>query len=1066
MELTFFGKPLKPHGKAGKPTDGHSTQRTESYSVSPTPGNGWAAIVLSLSDSDLIELQFEDDTIRFASPGELAELLQSERQPAGAPFELPPFIKSPGKGGKRVLIRKISIVRAQNKDGKKPDTGRSKNSPSFPEGKPGKPNARANETSGAFPQSPAGQSRGFEGIPSVHPKEEKEKTTLPLKVTVKNGHLKYARHPVVIGHFKGDGIISAEGDMDYLLKSKLSEREGLGLYPGPIGTNLVVLPDENNDLGTVIVGLGEPENLTPFILSKTIEAGCLEYLLRLREGHVRQPREKDVGITTLLVGSSYANLSLSNSINAILEGVSGANNKIQRLEENHVLISEVEFLELYQDKALNAFYLLGQIGKTSNTYNIKLEGPIREVDGKRTIIPIDNSREWWKRITATLRNDPETGRNYIDYSASTGRAKIDVRPLFVDQSILEALLADSQKEKSWNQELSRTMFELLVPNDYKIAFRDQQNLLLILDKYTAWYPWELLHYDSGQGAPVCVSTGMIRQLSTSNDRKKIKPVNNNRALIIGDPILSANTGIGQLPKAAEEAEAVNKLLKDNGFDPTTRIRQPFKEVITKLYDEYKIIHIASHGVIDYGPEKKSGILLSDDVVLTAAEIDQISSTPELAFINCCHLGEVDPGREKHFREKYRLAANIGTQLIENGVKAVVVAGWAVHDDAALLFAEEFYRQMLDGLPFGEAVKRARKACYEEHKNTNTWGAYQCYGDQFYQLVKKEGKKENDSPYILDKEILIDLENFINDARFAKTRDGDLTKRLKDITRRIDETKLRNGIVTEQEAMAYAEIEEYETAIAKYASLHEQDKANHSVRAIEQWCNLRAHQLVIDKKKEVQKDYLREMKAVITELGHLIRLGQTKERLSLLGSAYKRKAVLVENAGSKRNAIEDMANSYREAYLLNNKELNDKRVYQLTNWIVAEKILDKKDRTTEAESILKAPMETFLGHLLEELTNHSTDKKEFWDLIEIVNVNQCRLLFAKGAKAQNEIVNEIQSVYRKAWNIGGSYKQKNSEVAHMEFIRDGIEALWKRSKTLSASIDKLIGFFREPGGQGS
>ena len=83
MELTFFGKPLKPHGKAGKPTDGHSTQRTESYSVSPAPGNGWAAIALSLSDSDLIELQFEDDTIRFASPGELAELLQSERQPAG-----------------------------------------------------------------------------------------------------------------------------------------------------------------------------------------------------------------------------------------------------------------------------------------------------------------------------------------------------------------------------------------------------------------------------------------------------------------------------------------------------------------------------------------------------------------------------------------------------------------------------------------------------------------------------------------------------------------------------------------------------------------------------------------------------------------------------------------------------------------------------------------------------------------------------------------------------------------------------------------------------------------------
>ena len=40
-----------------------------------------------------------------------------------------------------------------------------------------------------------------------------------------------------------------------------------------------------------------------------------------------------------------------------------------------------------------------------------------------------------------------------------------------------------------------------------------------------------------------------------------------------------------------------------------------------------------------------------------------------------------------------------------GVRAVVAAGWAVRDDAALVFAEEFYDEMLNGATFGRALQR-------------------------------------------------------------------------------------------------------------------------------------------------------------------------------------------------------------------------------------------------------------------------------------------------------------------------------------------------------------------------
>jgi len=74
-----------------------------------------------------------------------------------------------------------------------------------------------------------------------------------------------------VGHFKDDGIVSAEYVINKMLDNKLSDREGFGLYPGNIGTNFVHLADQQHDLGVIVVGLGSMENLTPFKLSETVE---------------------------------------------------------------------------------------------------------------------------------------------------------------------------------------------------------------------------------------------------------------------------------------------------------------------------------------------------------------------------------------------------------------------------------------------------------------------------------------------------------------------------------------------------------------------------------------------------------------------------------------------------------------------------------------------------------------------------------------------------------------------------------------------------------------------------
>src|SRR5690606_828403 len=82
-----------------------------------------------------------------------------------------------------------------------------------------------------------------------------------------------------------------------------------------------------------------------------------------------------------------------------------------------------------------------------------------------------------------------------------------------------------------------------------------------------------------------------------------------------------------------------------------------------------------------------------------------------------------------------LAANLGMQFIRMGVRAVVAAGWAVDDAAALAFAEAFYGRMLAGEAFGEAVRAAREEVWLRFRGVNTWGAYQCYGDPDYTLLR-------------------------------------------------------------------------------------------------------------------------------------------------------------------------------------------------------------------------------------------------------------------------------------------------------------------------------------------
>ena len=143
--------------------------------------------------------------------------------------------------------------------------------------------------------------------------------------------------------------------------------------------------------------------------------------------------------------------------------------------------------------------------------------------------------------------------------------------------------------------------------------------------------------------------------------------------------------------------------------------------------------ICAHGVFrseDIKGQVRSGVVLSDGLLLTAAEIERMETVPDLVFLSCCHLGKVSI----HESGGNRLAASLAQELINMGVRCVVAAGWEVDDSAACCFSETFFNRLaIHGDHFAEAIACARLETLGQFPGCNTWGAYQAYGDPLFQL---------------------------------------------------------------------------------------------------------------------------------------------------------------------------------------------------------------------------------------------------------------------------------------------------------------------------------------------
>jgi hypothetical protein len=172
----------------------------------------------------------------------------------------------------------------------------------------------------------------------------------------------YARYPVLVGHYRGDTIVSAEAALDRQLDGALSRRLDLGLYPGSIGQHALFFNKRPSMKpgGAIVVGLGQVGELTPGLLEAGVRAALLDYALQVVA--VARPRFGPAGRRALRRGVLPAGghrrrrLTVRDSLEQSCARAIAANAAaaVDTQIDEQVTIDKIEFLEIFEDVAIAA----------------------------------------------------------------------------------------------------------------------------------------------------------------------------------------------------------------------------------------------------------------------------------------------------------------------------------------------------------------------------------------------------------------------------------------------------------------------------------------------------------------------------------------------------------------------------------------------------------------------------------------------------------------------------------------------------------------------------------------
>jgi len=262
-----------------------------------------------------------------------------------------------------------------------------------------------------------------------------------------------------------------------------------------------------------------------------------------------------------------------------------------------------------------------------------------------------------------------------------------------------------------------------------------KDLVLAIDEELISIPWELL-YDGNEF--LCLKFNLGRLVRT---KEQISPPQY-RSLTTTPKMLILANPTNDLRSAYLEGVYIK-----NQFDrKRNEISIDFKSTridtlyVKKNLRDYDIVHFAGHCEYDTDNPKNTGWVLSNGRFTTTdiLALGESLSFPSLIFSNACHSAKtVTEIMNTDYQEKnYSLAS----AFLFSGVRHYIGTIWKIEDSVSLVFAKEFYTQLIKGNSVGACMRLARVRLIKEYGITAiSWASYLLYGNPNFILFRPKSR---------------------------------------------------------------------------------------------------------------------------------------------------------------------------------------------------------------------------------------------------------------------------------------------------------------------------------------
>jgi len=180
--------------------------------------------------------------------------------------------------------------------------------------------------------------------------------------------------------------------------------------------------------------------------------------------------------------------------------------------------------------------------------------------------------------------------------------------------------------------------------------------------------------------------------------------------------------------ASKEIKSISRLFKKNSKKIFLKEKATERNIKKLKLSDFKIIHFATHGLLDGENWWRTALLLSpekitiEDGFLQIRELFNLELNSDLVVLSACQTarGKLEKGEG---------IIGLGKAFFYAGTRSIISTLWEINDKSTAQFMKYFYQLLVDGKPKGEALRLAKlKFINSKYGHPFYWASFVLYGD--------------------------------------------------------------------------------------------------------------------------------------------------------------------------------------------------------------------------------------------------------------------------------------------------------------------------------------------------